>query len=513
MAAAIACITTHSPSRAAYHGFGIVALSRRPDNTHSRLTDRQRVFAEYGGQVAVTPQNLDTKLRQYGNAVDMLRRSTATPDAVPIQAEFTNWRDEQEAWRTSAALFDQSHHMTDLHVEGPDVIRLLSALGVNSFKNFGCNRAKQLVVCNPDGFVIADGLLLGLESERVSIVGRPSMANWVEFHARTGGYDVAVHRDDHTSRNPLGRRVYRFEMQGPNVLDILEKVNGGPLPAIQFFHLAEMAIAGRRVRALRRRGMCGAAGIEIWGPMAEGPAVLDELMTAGAEFGLKRCGARAQSTFATESGWIASPLPAIYSGLTMKAYREWLSADSFEATASLGGSYSSKRIQDYYLTPWDLGYGHFVKLDHDFIGRDALAACANQPHRRKVSLSWDSDDILRVFESMLGEGDRAKYMEMPAACYTTFAYDTVLKDGRSVGISTYLVYTSNGREWISTAIVDEEVAQPGTEVGVLWGESDGGAAKSNIEAHVQMPIHAIVVPSPYSDRAGEPYRPYAFAGI
>ena len=454
------------------------------------------------------PQTLEDKLQQCGNAVDMLRRSPTGPDAVPIRSEFTNWRDEQEAWRTSAVLFDQSHHMADLHVEGKDVIRLLSDLGVNSFKNFGRNRAKQLVVCNPDGFLIADGVLFGLESERVNIVGRPAIANWVEFQARTGGYDVSVERVGDFS----DRSAYRYEMQGPNVLDILQAVNGRPLPDIEFFHLGEIAIGGRRVRALRRRGMCGALGIEIWGPSAEGPEVLAALMKAGAEFGLKRCGARAQSTFATESGWIASPVPAIYSGKQMKAYREWLPADGFEATSSLGGSYCSKRIEDYYLTPWDLGYGDFVKFDHDFIGRDALASCANQPHRRKVSLSWDSDDILRVFESMLGEGDRAKYMDMPAAYYTTFAYDAVLKDGRGVGISTYLVYTSNGREWISTAIVDEEIAQPGTEVTVLWGESDGGAAKSNVEPHVQMPISAIVVPSPYSNRVDEHYRPYAFSG-
>jgi glycine cleavage system aminomethyltransferase T len=457
------------------------------------------------------PQNLEDKLQQYGNAVDLLRRSPTGPDTVPIQSEFTNWRDEQEAWRTSAALFDQSHHMADLHVEGKDVIRLLSDLGVNSFKNFGPNRAKQLVVCNPDGFVIADAVLFGLESERVNIVGRPPIANWVEFHARTGGYDVAVERAG-TGRNSSDRSVYRYEMQGPNVLDILQKVHGRPLPEIEFFHLGEIEIGRRRARVLRRRGMCGALGIEIWGPGAEGPEVLAALMNAGTELGLKRCGARAQSTFATESGWIASPLPAIYSGTKMKPYREWLPAEGFEATSSLGGSYCSTRIEDYYLTPWDLGYGHFVKFDHDFIGRDALASCANQPHRRKVSLSWDSEDILRVFESMLGEGDRAKYMDMPAAYYTTFAYDAVSKEGREVGISTYLVYTSNGREWISTAIVDEEIAQPGTEVTVLWGEPDGGAAKSNVETHVQMPIRAIVVPSPYSDRMDEQYRPYAFAG-
>lgn len=462
--------------------------------------------------MAVISQSLEAKLQQHRNAVEMLRRSTSGPDAVPIRPEFTNWRDEQEAWRTSAALFDQSHHMTDVYVEGPDVIRFLSDLGVNSFKNFGRNRAKQLVACNAEGFVIADAVLFGLESERVNIVGRPPMANWIEFHARTGRYDVSVQRDEQTSRNTLGRRVYRFEMQGPNVLDILKRAHGVPLPEIPFFHVGELVIGGRRVNALRRRGMCGAMGIEIWGPAAESGAVLDALLTAGADFGLKRCGTRAQSTFATESGWIGSPLPAIYSGDGLRGYREWLGADSFEATASLGGSYCSTRIEDYYLTPWDLGYGHFVKFDHDFIGRDALAARANQPHRQKVSLSWDSEDILRVFESMLGEGDRAKYMEMPAAYYTTFAYDALLKDGRRVGISTYLVYTSNGREWISTAIVDEDVAQPGTEVTVLWGEHDGGAAKPNLEAHVQMPIRAIVVPSPYSARVGEHYSPYAFAG-
>ena len=136
---------------------------------------------------------------------------------------------------------------------------------------------------------------------------------------------------------------------------------------------------------------------------------------------------------------------------------------------------------------------------------------AGRPHRKKVSLSWDSEDVLRVFESMLGEGDRAKYMDSPAAYYTTFAYDAVLRHGRTVGISTYAVYTSNGREWISTAIVDESIAEPGTEVRVVWGEPDGGVATSRADRHVQMEVRAIVVPSPYSDHGSEHYLPYAFA--
>jgi glycine cleavage system aminomethyltransferase T len=53
----------------------------------------------------------------------------------------------------------------------------------------------------------------------------------------------------------------------------------------------------------------------------------------------------------------------------MKAYRQWLPATSYEGTGSLGGSFCSKNIEDYYMTPFELGYGPFVKFDHDFIGR------------------------------------------------------------------------------------------------------------------------------------------------
>ena len=61
-----------------------------------------------------------------------------------------------------------------------------------------------------------------------------------------------------------------------------------------------------------------------------------------------------------------------YSGEKMKAFRQWLPANSFEGMASLGGSFYSNNIEDYYLTPYDLGYGSVVKFDHDFIGREAL---------------------------------------------------------------------------------------------------------------------------------------------
>src|SRR5215467_5917052 len=103
-------------------------------------------------------ETLEAKIRRIGNAVDMLRNSQQGPFEFPVPGEFSNWRDEQEAWRNTAALLDQSYHMTDLYVEGRDTLRLLCDVGVNTIKNFGHNKAKQLVACNHDGFVVGDGI-------------------------------------------------------------------------------------------------------------------------------------------------------------------------------------------------------------------------------------------------------------------------------------------------------------------------------------------------------------------
>jgi len=50
-------------------------------------------------------------------------------------------------------------------------------------------------------------------------------------------------------------------------------------------------------------------------------------------------------------------------------------------------------IEDYYVTPHEMGYGAFVKFDHDFIGREALEEMQDRPHRRKVTFDWNGEDV------------------------------------------------------------------------------------------------------------------------
>jgi syringate O-demethylase len=269
--------------------------------------------------------------------------------------------------------------------------------------------------------------------------------------------------------------------------------------------MATFEIAGRQVRALRH-GMAGQPGFELFGPWDDKEPVVDAIVAAGENFGLRRVGARAYSSNTLESGWIPSPLPAVYTGESMKAYREWLPADSYEARASLGGSFVSDSVEDYYFTPWDLGYGHFVRFDHDYIGKDALEEMSVDPPREKVTLALDDDDVLAVIGTQLGDEDRAKFMEFPSAVYAMHPYDEVMVGGRRAGVSTWIGYSSNEGKMLTLAVLDKEHAEPGTEVTLIWGEPDGGTSKPTVEPHVQKEIRAIVSPVPYARVARESYR-------
>jgi vanillate/3-O-methylgallate O-demethylase len=262
-------------------------------------------------------------------------------------------------------------------------------------------------------------------------------------------------------------------------------------------------IAGRNVRALRH-GMAGAPGLEVWGPYEEREEIRAAIVEAGRDFGLCEVGARAYATNTLESGWIPSPLPAVYTGERMEAYRQWLPATSYEGTGSIGGSFESDNIEDYYMSPYALGYGPLVKFDHDFVGREALEKIAAKPQRRKVTFAWNAEDVLKVFASMFEAGEIYKYIDLPLSNYTSASYDKILRGGKTVGFSMFAGYSYTERSMLSLGVVDPDI-EIGTEVGLVWGEAGGGTRKTTVERHKQTEIRAIVSPVPYSQVARETY--------
>lgn len=450
-------------------------------------------------------ESLESAIKRAGNAVDLLRNQQGraySHGGGVVNAQFTNWQSEVMAWRTGVAFLDQSHHMIDLYVKGPGAFGLLASLGINSFMEFTPGMAKQYVVTSPDGLYIGDCVLFYLEENLFNLVGRRTVLDWVQFNAEMQKSGVTFELDPQTQdRNGRPPVCYRYEVQGPLAAALLEKVTGKSLPTVKFFGMADFRIAGKHVRGLRH-GMAGEVGFELFGPWEEGDAVREAILEAGEEFDLHRVGSLAYSSANLESGWIPGPLPAIFSQESLKAYREWLPA---KAGGILAGSLYTRDISDYYVSPYDLGYGRFVKFDHDFVGVEALRQRALEPQRKKVTLVWDAQDMARIYASLWTPGPKYKYFALPKARYGLYQVDEVLKDGKRIGLSMDCGYLANERVVVSLAVVDEAVAAPGSTVTVLWGE-DPISAKPGVEPHEQTEIKAVVAPAPFGAHARETYR-------
>jgi syringate O-demethylase len=87
------------------------------------------------------------------------------------------------------------------------------------------------VPCTPDGYVIGDVILFYLDENEFNLVGRAPTIEWVEYHAASGNWNVTVERDERWAMRTDGKRnSYRFQIQGPNAMKIIEKATASRRP-------------------------------------------------------------------------------------------------------------------------------------------------------------------------------------------------------------------------------------------------------------------------------------------
>jgi vanillate/3-O-methylgallate O-demethylase len=413
-----------------------------------------------------------------------------------VAREYTNWMDELRAVRESCVLADLSHHQMDQVVEGADALDVLRKLCTNSFDGFDVGKAKQAVMCNPDGKFIGDAVLQRIGDETFVLSGKDPAANWLAYHIDRGDYDASETIYPKSSKNPNDPHFFTYQVQGPNALDVMEEVTEGPLPDVPFFNFGTVSIAGHEVRALRH-GMAGEVGFELQGPYECGEEIKEAILAVGRAYDIRRLGTRAYEPLSVKLGWVTTHVPAIYTGEGLREYREWLDADSYEGQYSIAGSFVSDDISDYYVSPVDIGYSHMISFDHDFVGREALEAEVEDPDRTRVTLVWDDDDVVRLFESLLDEEPPRKVFDLPRDRWGGH-HDEVLRDGEVVGHSKSFCYSYSDREVISICSIDVEHSEPGTDVTLVWGEN-GESKNPLVEPHRQTEVGATVAPSPYLD--------------
>lgn len=439
------------------------------------------------------PMSLQGAMEKAGSAVNLTWKANAPLWTVPvIEPEYVGWASEQAAWRDNVALMDLSHHMNDLWIEGSDALRLLMDYSANNYDNFAIGQAKQFVPVGRSGQIITDGILMRDGEYRYNLSGVPASQTFVQYFGETGGYDVAFTVDkDSNLRGSGDPMVFRYQVQGPQAMALVEKLFGGPLPKTKFFHSSPVSLEGREFRAFRH-GMAGMPGYEFIGDWAHAKFVKDAILKTGEEFGLVHIGGKAYYTNTVESGWIPTPTPAIFTDLDLQGYREWLSEYSYEGKKPLHGSFYSLDIEDYYCSPFELGYGKSIAFNHDFYGRDALEAAQANHSRRRVTVVVDTADAAAV----LGN---------PMVYLNTQGRYRIEIGGRMVGYTFHTCSIAPQGTMLALALVEHASAEPGTKVKLIWGEHEGPGAGADPERDFRE-LSATIAVSPYDEHARTSYR-------
>ncbi|GAA2447200.1 glycine cleavage system aminomethyltransferase GcvT [Streptomyces glaucus] len=309
-------------------------------------------------------------------------------------------RDEHQAVRTRAGLFDLSH-MGEITVTGPQAAALLDYALVGDLGGVGAGRARYTMICQENGGILDDLIVYRLAEAEYLVVANAANAQVVldALTERSAGFDAEV-RDD--------RDAYALiAVQGPESPGVLKALTDADLDGLKYYAGLPGTVAG--VPALiARTGYTGEDGFELFVSPEHAVRLWRALTEAGAGAGLVPCGLSCRDTLRLEAG--------------MPLY-------GHELTAS--------------LTPFDAGLGRVVKFgkEGDFVGRAALERAAARSRENPP----------RVLVGLVAEGRR-----VPRAGYPVVAGGEVIGEVTSGAPSPTL-----GRP-IAMAYVDAAHAAPGT---------------------------------------------------
>lgn len=313
---------------------------------------------------------------------------------MPIQ--YTNIVDEHNAVRQACGVFDVSH-MGEVLVTGADSEKFVNYIFTNDITNAPDGKIYYGMMCHPTGGVVDDLLVYKMADKRYFLVINASNIDkdvaWITEHARN--FDVVVENQS--------EKYGEVAVQGPATEGIVERILGIPCSELAFYTCKEIECDGETI-IISRTGYTGEDGFEIYGSHEYINKVWDKLIASGE---VKPCGLGCRDTLRFEVG-----LPLYGDELTDE------------------------------ITPLEAGLGIFVKLDKDFIGKEALAAQKAEGLKRKVV------------------GIELRDKAIPRHGYEVEA------DGKVIGVVTTGYNSISTGKSVCMAMLDIEYAKMDTEVAV-----------------------------------------------
>jgi glycine cleavage system aminomethyltransferase T len=324
--------------------------------------------------------------------------------------EFTDWRDETLSCKKTCYLHAGLNPTDTLKLKGPDLIKFLSRVCVTNFDKFPVGKIKHGLVCNDQGLIIQDGVLMRTGEDEVISYWMAPLLNYALDTCKYGKYNVEIEY--------LTMKVFLFQIGGPVSIDVIEAACGQSLRDLKFLRFMDATIAGKPVR-ICRIGMAGTLAYEVHGAIEDAHAVYTAIYETGVPFGLRRLGSHCYPMNPAENGFPQFAVHFVEPRINDKELMDYLEktpAMGFWAMHSKAKKHrgsASDDINNYYHNPFEFGWNKMIKFDHEFAGREALEKIASENKRTIVSLEWNVDDIADVFTSQFKDGEPYKYIEKP----------------------------------------------------------------------------------------------------
>ncbi|MBV0901772.1 glycine cleavage system aminomethyltransferase GcvT [Haloarcula salina] len=319
-----------------------------------------------------------------------------------MPVEFDSIRAEHEAVREAVGKFDVSH-MGQVTVSGPDAAALTQRLTTNDVSALDPGEAQYAAITDADGVMLDDTVVYrlpdGVDDDYLFV---PNAGHDGEMTERW-----LTERDDRGLDAAVTNRTEEYAMiavQGPEAPDLLAAETDVALGDLTRFEVVSGTVAGIE-SLVARTGYTGERGFEVLCPWSSAETVWGALEC-------QSCGLGARDTLRLEMGFL-------------------LSGQDFHPTEDP-------------RTPYEAGIGWTVKLDTEFVGRDALEAVeAEGPDEKLVGIELIDRGVPR------------------------HGYEVTTPDGEPIGRVTSGTMSPTLGEPIALGYVSVAHAEPDTAVRVV----------------------------------------------
>lgn len=372
--------------------------------------------------------------------------------------EGDGWKKESVSWKESCYIHSGLSG-TALSITGPDATDFLSRTSINDVYNWKPGTMKHLVQLNDAGLIANHSLTAKISDTEYRMMACPPWPLYMSFRLKM---DVKVEFIP----------FFVHQISGPKAKEVIEKVTGDDISDVKFMDFRPIRIPGIDADLeIARIGMSGTIAYELHGHMQYSAQSYDAIYQGGKEFGIARLGWRTYCVNHAEGGFPQGGGSFNYA--FDDGYWQMVGRDTTDLpSAGNTGSIDPENLAARYRNPYEVDWGWMIKYDHDFIGREALEAIANDPPKTLVTLEWNQEDVMDVFASMFGPREKGyKIFELPCLepQMAGGLADLVTKDGKEVGISSFATYSYYYRKFISHCTIDKDQAELGNEVILHWG--------------------------------------------